>query len=57
MDKTTFKWWINRSKDLEERNLALEEKLKDAMTIIAEQKLLSLRLWAEIIRLERNQHY
>ncbi len=50
MDKTTFKWWINRSKNFEERNLALEEKLKDAMTIIAEQR-------AEIIRLERNQHY
>jgi len=50
MDKTTFKWWINRSKNFEERNLALEEKLKDAMTIIAEQR-------AEIIRLERSQHY
>lgn len=50
MDKTTFKWWINRSKNLEEQNLALKSKLESAMTIIAEQR-------AEIVRLERNQNY
>ena len=50
MDKTTIKWWIDHSKELEAENERLRKELNESlMTIVAQE--------VEITRLERNQKY
>ena len=50
MDKTTIKWWIEHSKELEDENASLKKKLQEALMTIVHQEV-------EMTRLERNQKY
>lgn len=50
MDKTTVKWWIDHSKELEDENRELRQKLEAALDTVAYQEV-------ELRRLERLQPY
>jgi hypothetical protein len=50
MDKVTVKWWIDHSKELEDENRELRQKLEAALDTVAYQE-------TELRRLERHQSY
>ena len=50
MDKVTVKWWIDHSKELEDENRELRQKLEAALDTVAYQE-------TELRRLERLQPY